>query len=47
VRRPENVKAYVIIPDQETAQEKITCILSPRLVHRRQVSDFEMKVSEE
>jgi hypothetical protein len=46
VRLPENVKVYVIVPDQQTVQKKITRILSPRLVHRQQISDFEMKVFE-
>jgi hypothetical protein len=46
VRLPENVKVYVIVPDQETAHEKITRILSPRLVHRQQIGDFEMKAFE-
>jgi hypothetical protein len=47
VRLPENVMVYVIIPDQQTMHQKTPRIISPHLVHRQQISDFEMKVSEE
>jgi hypothetical protein len=47
VRLPENMKVYVIVPEPQTEQQKATRIFSPRLAHRKQAADFEMKVSKE
>jgi len=52
VRLPENLKVYVIVPepqkeDNQARQKKTACVLTPRLAHRHQAADFEMKVSKE
>jgi hypothetical protein len=47
VRLPENMRVYVIVPESQARQEKPPRVLTPRLVHRRQVSEFKMEISEE
>jgi len=47
VRLPENIKVYVIVPDMQGEKKKPARVLTPRLVHRKQASDFKMKVSKE
>jgi hypothetical protein len=47
VKLPDNVKVYVIVPDLQVEKKKTTRILTPRLVNRKQASDFKMKVSKE
>ena len=47
VRLPENVKVYVIVPDVQAQKKKTARVLTPRLVHRKQASDFKMKVSKQ
>ena len=47
VRLPENMKVYVIVPELQMEQKKNTRVLTPRLTHRRQASDFKMKVRKE
>ena len=42
VRLPENAKVYVIVP--ETKAKKSVRVPTPRLLHRKQASDFKMKV---
>jgi hypothetical protein len=46
VRLPKNTKVYVIVPDQPVEQGKIAQMMSPHLVHRSQVADFKMQVSD-
>jgi len=45
VKLPENVKVYVIVPDLQSQKKKTARVLTPRLTHRKQASDFKMKVS--
>jgi len=45
VKLPENVKVYVIVPDLQAQKKKTARVLTPRLTHRKQASDFKMKVS--
>lgn len=45
VKLPENLKVYVVVPEQ--VEKKTPQIQTPRLVHRKQASDFKMKVSKE
>lgn len=45
VKLPENVKVYVIVPDLQAQKKKTARVLTPRLTHRQQASDFKMKVS--
>jgi hypothetical protein len=47
VRLPENAKVYVIVPEAQSEKKKAVRVLTPRLVHRKQASDFIMKVSKE
>ncbi len=47
VRLPENAKVYVIVPEAQAQKKKIARVLTPRLVHRKQASDFKMKVSKQ
>lgn len=47
VKLPENAKVYVIVPELQTPGKKTARVLSPRLVNRKQVDDFKMKVSKE
>jgi hypothetical protein len=47
VRLPENMKVYVIVPELQMGQKKNTRVLTPRLTHRRQATDFKMKVRKE
>ncbi|MBV6450535.1 MAG: hypothetical protein MHPDNHAH_01259 [Anaerolineales bacterium] len=42
VRLPENAKVYVIVP--EVQAKKSVRVQTPRLLHRKQASDFKMKV---
>lgn len=42
VRLPENAKVYVIVPEGQA--KKIVRVPTPRLVHRKQATDFKMKV---
>ncbi len=42
VRLPENAKVYVIVPEAQT--KKSVRVQTPRLLHRKQASDFKMKV---
>jgi len=44
VRLPENATVYVIIPETEAKKKKIARVPTPRLVRRRQASEFKMKV---
>ncbi len=44
VRLPENAIVYVIFPETETRKKKIARVPTPRLVHRKQASEFKMKV---
>ena len=44
VKLPENVKVYVIVPDRQIRTQKTVRTMSPRLTHRKQASDFKMKV---
>lgn len=43
VRLPENAKVYVIVPEARTKKKSVR-VPTPRLIHRRQASDFKMKV---
>jgi hypothetical protein len=45
IRLPEKTKVYVVVPVNR--QKKTARVASPRLVHRKQASDFKMIVSEE
>jgi hypothetical protein len=45
VRLPENAKVYVIVPEMPMRTKKTVRVPTPRLVHRKQASDFKMKVS--
>jgi hypothetical protein len=45
VKLPENLKVYVVVPEQ--VEKKTARVHTPRLVHRKQASDFKMKVSRE
>ena len=45
IRLPDNTKVYVFVP--ETQAKKTVRITSPRLIHRKQVADFEMEISED
>ena len=47
VKLLENIKVYVVVPELQIEKKKTTRVLTPRLVHRRQASDFKMKVSKE
>jgi hypothetical protein len=47
VRLPENAKVYVIVPEASAQKKKVVRVLTPRLVHRKQASDFIMKVGKE
>jgi hypothetical protein len=47
VRLPENAKVYVIVPEAQSQKKKVVRVLTPRLVQRKQASDFIMKVSKE
>ncbi|MEW6083540.1 MAG: hypothetical protein AB1607_02995 [Chloroflexota bacterium] len=44
VRLPENAKVYVIVPEAQSTKKKSVRVPTPRLVHRKQASDFKMKV---
>lgn len=44
VKLPENVKVYVIVPELQTQKKMTARILSPKLTHRKQASDFKLKV---
>ena len=39
VRLPENAKVYVVIP--EAGSPQMVRVVSPRLVHRDQINDFQ------
>ncbi|MFN8462569.1 MAG: hypothetical protein U0X93_12480 [Anaerolineales bacterium] len=43
VRLPENAKVYVIVPEGQTKKKNVR-VPTPRLIHRKQASDFKMKV---
>ena len=45
VHLPDNTKVYVVVPEAET--KKTARVTSPHLVHRKQVADFRMEVSED
>ncbi|MCX6038636.1 MAG: hypothetical protein NTW99_12245 [Chloroflexi bacterium] len=45
VHLPDNTKVYVVVP--ETKAKKSARVMSPRLVHHKQVADFRMEVSED
>jgi hypothetical protein len=45
VRLPENAKVYVIVPEDPERQKKAVRVPTPRLTHRKQASNFKMKVS--
>ena len=47
VKLPENIKVYVVVPEWQIEKKKTARVLTPRLVHRKQASDFKMKVSKE
>jgi hypothetical protein len=42
---PDNTKVFVVVPDVEIQQS--AHVLTPRLLHRKQVADFEMEVIED
>ena len=44
VRLPENVTVYVIVPELRSEKKHVTRVMTPRLIYRKQVSDFKMKV---
>jgi hypothetical protein len=44
VKLPENVRVYVIVPEVQMQEKKTAQVLTPRLTHRKQASDFKMKV---
>ena len=44
VRLPENATVYVIVPEAQSKKKKIVGVQTPRLVHRKQASEFKMKV---
>ena len=41
---PENAMVYVIVPEAPARAKKTVRVPTPRLVHRKQASDFKMKV---
>jgi len=45
VRLPENAKVYVIVPEMQVEKKKTARVPTPRLTHRKQASEFKMKVS--
>ena len=45
IHLPDNTKVYVVVHD--TQPKKTARVMSPRLVHRKQVADFKMKISED
>lgn len=45
IRLPDNTRIYVVVPDLQT--KETSRIMTPRLVHRKQVSDFKMEISED
>jgi hypothetical protein len=45
IRLPDRTKVYVIVP--EVQAEKKARMMTPRLVHPEQASDFKMTISEE
>jgi hypothetical protein len=45
VRLPERAKVYVLIPDAEVTST--ARVMSPRLAHPEQASDFQKEVAEE
>jgi hypothetical protein len=47
VRLPDNTKVYVIVPELQAEHKKTVQVLTPRLVHREQATDFKMNVSKE
>ena len=47
VKLPENIKVYVVVPELQVEKKKSARVLTPRLVQRKQASDFKMKVSKE
>ena len=47
VKLPENIKVYVVVPELQIEKKKTARVLTSRLVHRKQASDFKMKVSKE
>ena len=46
VRLPEKARVFVIVPEIQVEEETIR-VLTPRLVHRQQASEFKMRVSKE
>jgi len=45
IRLPENAKVYVmIVPDIQAEKKKIVRVRTPHLTHRKQASEFKMKV---
>ena len=47
VHLPEKLKVYVIVPEMQAEKQKPARVLTPRLVHSKQASDFKMKVVKE
>ena len=45
VQLPDNTKVYVVVPGMQVQQ--IAYIVSPRLAHPEQATDFELEVVEE
>jgi len=45
VRLPEHTKVYIIVPDIELKEKRLT-LQSPRLAHPARAADFEMEVVE-
>ncbi|MBC8496623.1 MAG: hypothetical protein H8D37_03075 [Chloroflexi bacterium] len=45
VHLPDNTKVFVIVPEMQI--KPTARIMSPRLVHREQVADFHLEVSED
>jgi hypothetical protein len=44
VHLPDKTKVYVVVP--EIQAKKTAKVTSPRLVHRKQIADFKMEISE-
>ena len=44
VHSPDKTKVYVVVPEMQA--EKTVRVTSPRLVYRKQITDFRMEISE-
>ena len=45
VKLPENLRVYVVVPALRAGRKKAARVPAPRLAHRKQASDFKLKVS--